>query len=281
MSNASGRHEPLPDATHVPSQAQLAALSVSEVRSLVGRAPYESMPALVDVLHGDGRAGVARLAETARRAYEKERSERERVLAMYGRMRDLGGAGVVLGVDEVGRGPVAGPLTVAAVALPDEPVVWGIDDSKRLSPSRREELAAQIFDVALAVGIAHVEPEEIDACGMAASLRIAMHRAIADAGVEADAVLIDGLPVHVHPRETAVVKGDAQVACIAAASIVAKVTRDAIMVAADELYPGYGFASSKGYASPEHIAAIKERGLTPYHRSTFCRNFLEEQDGSC
>ncbi len=248
--------------------------TVAQVRAQLRNASFEELPALLDTLEGDGRAQVAQLVATARRRHGREARERERVDGMYALMRSLGGPGIVLGVDEVGRGSVAGPLTVAAVALPDEPRVWGLDDSKKLTPARREELAAEILEVALAVGIAHIEPEEIDACGMAASLRVAMRRAVADTGVDPEAVLIDGLPVHIHPAEVAVTHGDACVACIAAASIVAKVTRDAIMVAVDDLYPGYHLAESKGYASPEHIAAIRAHGLTPYHRASFCTNFL-------
>lgn len=234
-----------------------------EARALIGR--YEQDP----------RAQVRRAVEVTRRRLAREEAERSRVEGMYALERELGGEGVILGVDEVGRGAVAGPLTVAAVSLPQEPVIWGLNDSKQLTPARREALAATIADVALAVGIAHVEPAAIDAVGMASALRQAMARAIADAGVEPDRVLIDGNPVHVHPRETCVVKGDARVASIAAASIVAKVTRDALMTALDDEYPGYHLAVSKGYGTPEHIAAIKERGLSPVHRFSFCGGFLE------
>lgn len=252
------------------SNAATAAAIQAELKS----ADFDQLPSLLAHYEADPRAQVRKAVEVAGRRYKKEQADRERVARMYELMRELGGDGIVLGVDEVGRGPVAGPLTVAAVALPASPMLWGIDDSKKLSAARREELAAQILNTALAVGIAHIEPSEIDACGMAASLRVAMRRAIENTGVEADAVLIDGVPVHVHPLETAVVHGDARVACIAAASIVAKVTRDAIMTAADELYPGYGFAKSKGYGSAEHIDAIRRLGLSPYHRESFCRNFI-------
>lgn len=254
------------------TDASTAAAIQKELKDAV----FEQLPTLFDRYGADPRTQVQKALATARRRYEKEWGERERVEGMYGLMRKLGGDGVVIGVDEVGRGPLAGPLTVAAVVLPASPFIWGIDDSKKLSPARREELAAQILALAPAVGMAHIEPHEIDACGMAASLRVAMRRAIEDTGVEPDAVLIDGLPVRVHPLETAVTHGDARVACIAAASIVAKVARDAIMVAADDLYPGYGFAQSKGYGSAEHIAAIKRLGLSPYHRESFCRNFLPQ-----
>lgn len=250
-------------------------VTAREIAAALADAPLEEAEALAERYAEDPRKQVARAVVATRRRLARERAERERVLGMYGAMRELGGDGVVLGVDEVGRGALAGPLTVAAVALPDEPVVWGVDDSKRLTPARREALAATIADVAVAVGMAHVEPAVIDALGMASALRQAMARAIEDAGVEPDAVLIDGNPVHVHPKETCVVGGDGRVACIAAASIVAKVTRDAIMVALDEEHPGYHLAESKGYGSPEHIAAIRERGCSPVHRVSFCGNFLE------
>ncbi len=249
---------------------------VAAVREALNGATYEELPGAIARYEGDGRAQVARLLESKRAQYERETEERLRVQGMYDLMYETAGRddGVVLGVDEVGRGSVAGPLTVAAVALPRRPVVWGLNDSKKLTPRRREELAEVIRREALAVGIAHIEPEAIDACGMAASLRVAMRRAIEAAGVQADCVLIDGTPVDIHCNERTIVHGDARVACIAAASIVAKVTRDAIMVAQDEVYPGYFFAKSKGYASAEHIAAIRRLGLSPIHRATFCRDFV-------
>lgn len=246
-----------------------------EIAATLADSGPEEARALIERYGQDPRAQVRRAVEVTRRRLAREEAERSRVEGMYALERELGGEGVVLGVDEVGRGAVAGPLTVAAVSLPQEPVIWGLNDSKQLTPARREALAATIADVALAVGIAHVEPAAIDAVGMASALRQAMARAIADAGVEPDRVLIDGNPVHVHPRETCVVKGDARVASIAAASIVAKVTRDALMTALDDEYPGYHLAVSKGYGTPEHIAAIKECGLSPVHRFSFCGGFLE------
>ena len=246
-----------------------------EVVGMLSDAPLDEARELVERYREDPRKQVMRAVEVARRRIEREEAERDRVEAMYALERELGGDGVVVGVDEVGRGALAGPLTVAAVRLPASPIVGGLNDSKQLTPSRREALAAQIADVALAIGIAHVEPASIDALGMALSLRQAMARAVGDTGLDPDCVLIDGNPVHAHPAERCLVKGDARVASIAAASIVAKVTRDALMVAYDEEYPGYHLAESKGYGSAEHIAAIRERGLTPIHRVSFCGNFLE------
>ena len=189
-------------------------------------------------------------------------------------MEEEGGSGIVVGVDEVGRGPLAGPLTVAAVVLPPQPVIVGLDDSKKVSPKRREELALQIMEQASAFGVAHIEPAEIDACGMAASLRVCMTRALKACGVELDCVLLDDNPMNIPPRERNIVKGDGKAACIAAASILAKVTRDRIMEAYDAQYPQYGFASNKGYGSAVHIAALREHGPCPLHRMSFLGKIL-------
>ncbi len=249
--------------------------TAKEIVALLSDAPEVEAKALIERYDGDPRKQVQKAVSAARGRLARAEAERGRVAGMYSLMRELGGQGIVLGVDEVGRGSIAGPLTVCAVALPDEPQILGINDSKQLTPARRELLAAQIADVAVAVGTCHIEPSVIDEVGMAAALRMAMSGAIEDAGVEPGCVLIDGNPMHVHPKEKTLVKGDARVACIAAASIVAKVTRDHIMVAYGEEYPDYPFAECKGYASADHIAAIKEHGLSPIHRFSFCGNFLE------
>ena len=209
-------------------------------------------------------------------------AEFERTHKLYEQQRLAGAAVCVIGIDEVGRGAVAGPLTVAAVALPLEPYILGLDDSKKLSAQRREELAAEIRAIAQAVGIAFIQPDVIDRVGMAAALRAGMVQAVEACGAEtcgakADLVLIDGNPMHLFERERCFVKGDGRVACIAAASIVAKVARDALMVAADAEYPGYELASNKGYASSQHIQAIREKGLSSFHRASFCQGFLQQQ----
>lgn len=247
----------------------------SQVAAELASAPPDQIEGLLERYRDDPRAQVRKACERARRRLDRERAERERVEGMYARMRELGGAGVAVGVDEVGRGSVAGPLTVCAVCLPDEPRIWGVNDSKQLSPARREMLAVRIAETARAIGICHIPPERIDAIGMARSLREAVAGAVADTGLAPDCVLMDGNPLGAVPNERDVVHGDATVACIAAASIVAKVTRDELMVELDAEYPGYHLARSKGYASPEHIQAIRERGLTPVHRVSFCGNFLE------
>lgn len=249
--------------------------SASVVAAELASAPFEEIQALVERYAEDPRSQVQKARKRALNRYEREAAERNRVDAMYQTMLELGGEGVILGVDEVGRGSVAGPLTVCAVCLPSTPHIWGLNDSKKLTPARRELLAVRIAEVARAIGICHIPPERIDEIGMARAMREAVAGAVADTGLEPDCVLMDGNPLGAVPNERDVVKGDAKVACIAASSIVAKVTRDEMLVELDAEYPGYHLAQSKGYASPEHIQAIKERGLSPIHRVSFCGNFLE------
>ena len=196
---------------------------------------------------------------------------------LYRLQREAPAGSIVIGIDEVGRGAVAGPLTVAAVALPLDPMIEGLDDSKKLSANKREECAACIRELALGVGIAHVAPKRIDRLGMAQALRIAMREALEATALQPDLLLIDGNPMHLHPAEQSIVKGDASVACIAAASIIAKVTRDAIMCSFDALFPEYGFMKHKGYASSAHIEAIRTHGLSSLHRRSFCQNFFQER----
>lgn len=257
------------------AESAVRASTAKEIAALLSDAPAGEAEALIERYADDPRKQVQKAVTAARHRLERDEAERLRVQGMYDLQRELAGEGLVLGVDEVGRGSIAGPLTVCAVALPYEPQIMGINDSKQLTPAKREVLAAKIADVALAIGTCHIEPATIDAVGMAQALRMAMAGAIEDAGVEPGCVLIDGNPMHVHPKEKTLVKGDARIAAIAAASIVAKVTRDHLMVAYDDEYPGYHLAECKGYASAEHIAAIRQRGLTPIHRFSFCGNFLE------
>ncbi len=250
-------------------------VSAKDIASRFAAAAPDELDELIERYADDQRKQVRAAAQKALRARDALLAEQARVDELYRFQAEVGGEGIVIGVDEVGRGAVAGPLTVCALCLPSSPHVLGINDSKQLTPKKREEVAERIREHATAIGICHIQPETIDKVGMAVALRMAMAGAIENCGVEADCVLIDGNPVHVHPREKCIVKGDARTACIGAASIVAKVTRDALMDELDALYPGYGFASSKGYASAEHIEAIRAHGLTPVHRVTFCGNFVE------
>jgi len=179
---------------------------------------------------------------------------------------------VVAGMDEAGRGPLAGDVVVACVAMPNDPLIEWVDDSKKLSESRREKVYQQILDTALYIGVGQATPEEIDEINILQATKRAMRQA-ADQ-VPADVYLVDAVTnLGLKGMEIPIIKGDATSYSIAAASIVAKVIRDRQMIQLDELYPQYGFARNKGYGTAEHIAALKEFGPCPYHRKSFIRNF--------
>ena len=180
---------------------------------------------------------------------------------------------VVAGMDEVGRGPLAGNVVTACGVMPDEPLISWIDDSKKLSESRREKVYDEIIRYALYIGIGEVSPEEIDTINILEATKKAMR--IAASAVPADIFLIDAVTrLGLKGREVSIIKGDATSYSIAAASIVAKVTRDRQMAELDRLYPQYGFARNKGYGTREHIEALKKWGPCPLHRRSFIRNFV-------
>ncbi len=177
---------------------------------------------------------------------------------------------VVAGIDEVGRGPLAGNLVTACVVMPPEPLIMWVDDSKKLSEPRRESVYEEIMAHALYVGIGQATPEEIDEINILQATRKAMKEA-ADQ-VPADIFLVDAMSdLGLKGREVHIIKGDATSYAIAAASIVAKVTRDRQMQELDELYPGYGFMRHKGYGTAEHLAALRSIGPCPAHRRSFIR----------
>ncbi len=188
----------------------------------------------------------------------------------------------VAGVDEVGRGPLAGPVVAAAVILDPAAPIDGLADSKALSEKRRETLAAEIRARALAWALGRAEVEEIDRINILQASLLAMQRAVAALSPAAEYALVDGnhCPRLACPAE-AVVKGDSRVAAISAASIIAKVARDREMIELDERYPGYGFARHKGYPSKVHLEALRTLGVSPVHRRSYApvRRLLEGGDG--
>lgn len=246
-------------------------LSIDEVRSLLSAAPPSELPSLIRTFEADERAGVRALAATARRRVERRVAEHRRLRAL-GAAEQLiraGGVTIVAGIDEVGRGALAGPLTACAAVLPPDAIIEGLDDSKRLSPERREYLAVRIQEVATCWHVAHVSAGDIDSLGMTSALRRAMNLALAGLRPSAEHAIVDGLRLGLDVPETAVVGGDSRVAAVAAASILAKVARDSMMRELDDVHPGYGFAVNKGYGTSDHLAAIAERGITPLHRRSF------------
>lgn len=246
-------------------------LTVTEIRALVAGSTAEQAAVVVAEYADDPRAGVRALLASVRARLEAADRERQRLRELGALQRSLHEQGwiVVAGIDEVGRGALAGPVTAAAVILGVDVAIEGIDDSKRLTSERRRSLDVSIRDRATSVNVAHVWPDQIDAIGIQQATRMAMLGALEPLRDVVNHVIIDGLPVELGLPATAVVKGDSRVAAVAAASIVAKVARDALMVELDSEYPGYGLAHNKGYGSPDHLECLAEHGPTRVHRRSF------------
>jgi ribonuclease HII len=222
-------------------------------------------------MESDARAGVRSLARAWRGRRQRLAAEEDRLDALTRHQASLHRSGVriVAGVDEVGRGALAGPLTVAAVILDVDCRIHGLDDSKRLTPAARERISVDVRQRARGYAIVHVEPTEIDAIGIGRAVRVGMSRALAALSPTPDHALVDGNDARLDLPATAVVGGDRQCACVAAASVIAKVERDALMRAVSPDFPAFGFELNKGYGSAEHIAAIAAFGPCPMHRRSF------------
>ena len=254
--------------------------TVADIRQRLSKATAEEFSVLERSLCADTRKGVQSALEQTRKRLTAEKAERERLEGLYSYEKQLAQGKLVVGLDEVGRGPLAGPLTVGAVVLdPDAPAIKGLNDSKQVSEAHRPALAETIKESALAWAIVNIPPDQIDSDGISSCLKRAFRQAIAEIeakGITPEVVLLDGNPLHIDVREVNVVHGDARCASIAAASLIAKVSRDALMISYEDEYPGYDFASSKGYGSARHRAAIQEKGLTPIHRVSFCQGLMQE-----
>ena len=186
--------------------------------------------------------------------------------------------GILCGIDEVGRGPLAGPVVASAVILSEDTEILYLNDSKKLTQRRRELLYDEIMEKALAVGVGVISHQRIDEINIVQATYEAMQEAVAKLAIVPDVLLNDAVTIpKLTQKQVPIVKGDAKSISIAAASIIAKVTRDRMMEAYDSKYPGYHFASNKGYGSKVHIEAIKELGPCEIHRRTFLRNILEEK----
>ena len=218
---------------------------------------------------------------------KQERLEKQaaKLVEMKSHEDELRKTGVryIAGIDEVGRGPLAGPVYAAVVVLPEDFDVLGIDDSKKLSAKKREELDEIIRERALAYGIGVADNEEIDELNILNATKNAMIRAIINAnaglpaGEEIDCILVDAVHLDIDIRQESIIKGDEKCLSIAAASIVAKVARDNFMTMMDETYPGYDFASNKGYGTAAHYEGLRKFGQTPIHRRSFLRKFKETE----
>lgn len=232
---------------------------------------------LYNIYESDERAGVKKLVLKYKKQDEKLQREIQRVEQMCSYEKKYAEYEYICGIDEVGRGPLAGPVVACAVILPKDCKILYVNDSKQLTAKKREELYEEILEKAVAVGIGMASPDRIDEINILQATYEAMREAIGGLSVSPDLLLNDAVTIpEVSIKQIPIIKGDAKSISIASASIVAKVTRDRLMEEYDKVIPGYGFASNKGYGSAEHITALKKLGATPIHRRTFIKNFVGE-----
>lgn len=241
------------------------------------QAKEEQLPELFHKYETDERSGVVTICNQYRNRLTAKQDELKRLDAMKEYERKYSDYNYICGIDEVGRGPFAGPVIACGVILPKDCNILYINDSKQLSEKKREELYDEIISQAVAFGIGSVPPNQIDEMNILQATYEAMRKAISNMKVKPDILLNDAVTIPgVDIKQVPIIKGDAKSISIAAASIVAKVTRDRLMIAYDKVFPGYDFAGNKGYGSAKHIEAIKKLGLTPIHRRSFVKNFISE-----
>lgn len=245
-------------------------LTVSEVSRLLQQ--HDGNEELLGKLKKDNRISVAKLLNSWYQKKEQRAAERERIHRLYAFERELYDQGLqyVAGVDEAGRGPLAGPVVVGAVILPEQCQLPALNDSKQLTPARREELYTAIHNRALAVSYAIIDVSTIDTINIYQATVQGMYQALHTLDLQPEAALIDAVPLRklTIPHQ-AIINGDALSASIAAASIIAKVERDRLMAEYDKLFPEYGFGKNKGYATKEHQIALQRFGPCPIHRKSF------------
>ena len=249
---------------------------IGDIREELKAVKDDKLPCFIGKYEKDERPGVAKIVEQAKKRLEKLEAERLRIENLKKYEKEYADCGYICGIDEVGRGPLAGPVVAGAVILPKDCDILYINDSKKLTAARREELYDVIMEKAVAVGIGMAGPQRIDEINILQATYEAMREAISKLSVKPDILLNDAVTIPgVSFRQVPIIKGDAKSISIGAASIVAKVTRDRMMVEYDKIFPEYGFASNKGYGSAEHIAALKKVGPSFIHRASFIKNFVE------
>ena len=249
--------------------------SISQIKEEFEQADAAQRAVLYEVYSSDDRAGVKKLVSAYRKKEEALQKERMRLEDMRSFEHKYSAYSLICGIDEAGRGPLAGPVVAGAVILPKDCEILYLNDSKKLSSAKREALYDEIMEKAEAVGVGMASPARIDEINILQATYEAMREAVYNLGVTPELLLNDAVTIpDVSIPQVPIIKGDAKSVSIAAASIIAKVTRDRLMVQYDEILPGYGFARHKGYGSKDHIEAIRRLGPTPIHRQTFIKNFV-------
>jgi ribonuclease HII len=248
---------------------------IQEIRERFEQADMEQYPSLIAYYMADERSSVASIVSKYKKILEKHDAEVARIEALREFEEKYSDLEWICGIDEVGRGPFAGPVVAGAVILPKGCRILYVNDSKKLSEKKREELYDVISREAVGVGIGMVSPERIDEINILQATYEAMREAIVKLPVKPDILLNDAVTIpQVDIRQVPIIKGDAKSITIGAASIMAKVTRDRIMDDYDKIYPQYDFKNNKGYGSHTHIEALEKYGPSPIHRRTFIKNYI-------
>ncbi len=253
--------------------------SISEVKAIYQAACENELPEFIHRFEEDERSGVVKLVEAAKKRLDALQLEKARIYELQRFEREYSKLGYVCGIDEVGRGPLAGPVVAGAVILPKDCDILYINDSKQLSEKKREELYDVIMEKAIACGIGYATPQRIDEINILQATYEAMRQAIDNLSVKPDVLLNDAVTIPgVDIKQVPIIKGDAKSISIGAASIIAKVTRDRLMVEYDKVFPEYGFAKNKGYGSKLHTEALKRLGPSQIHRRSFIGNFVKTEE---
>ena len=250
--------------------------TISEIKEAMQAAVCEDgLPAFIETYEPDGRAGVRRLVEAAKKRLEALGQEKKRIEGLRVYEENYREYDCICGIDEAGRGPLAGPVVAGAVILPKDCRILYINDSKQLSEKKREELYDIIMEKAVCCGVGYASPERIDEINILQATYEAMRQAVAALKPQPDILLNDAVTIpEVSIKQVPIIKGDAKSITIGAASIIAKVTRDRLMQDYDRLYPQYGFGGNKGYGSAGHMEALKKYGATPIHRKSFIKGII-------
>lgn len=250
--------------------------TITTIKAKFAAAKEQELAKLILLYQKDDRVGVLQEIQRAEKRIQKWEQEKKRTASLWEYEKRYCAYTHICGIDEAGRGPLAGPVVAGAVILPKDCEILYIDDSKKLSEKKREELYTQIMDQALATGIGMAGPRRIDEINILQATYEAMREAISKLAVLPDILLNDAVTIpEVSCPQIPIIKGDAKSISIAAASILAKVTRDRLMAGYHKDYPEYGFASNKGYGSASHIEALKKYGPTPIHRQSFIKHFTD------
>ena len=249
-------------------------MKIGEIRDLLQAAEDQMLPDFIARFESDERSGVRQLVQRAQKRLDALEKERERLMAMHQYEEQYKDCQAICGIDEAGRGPLAGPVVAAAVILPKDCEILYLNDSKQLSAKKRELLYDEIMEKAVSVGVGYATPQRIDEINILQATYEAMRQAVNKLSVCPDILLNDAVRIPgLFLQQVPIVKGDAKSVSIAAASIIAKVTRDRLMMEYDKAMPQYHFAANKGYGSAEHIEALAVYGARPIHRRSFITHF--------